>query len=143
VRWDVWLPGQPVSWDSAYPMGKMPVRRKSGPVLNADGSQKMIHRPVKSDAAKVYQEGVQTIVQAAKPSRWLPTEQVRVFVDLYLMEDIDCDNATKLVFDAAAKAIGCNDRLFLPCYRIKIAGYPDRGQVGIRLTFDDDAGTHG
>ena len=141
MRWDVWLPGQPVSWDSAYPMGKMPVRRKSGPVLNADGSQKMIHRPVKSDAAKVYQEGVQTIVQNAKPSGWLPNEQVRVLVDLYLMEDIDCDNATKLVFDAAAKAIGCNDRLFLPCYRLKTPGV-SFSKAGVRLTFDDDERSH-
>jgi hypothetical protein len=130
------LPGQPVSWDAAYPIGKMPVNRKSGPVLNADGTRKFIHRPVKSDEAKIYQEGVQTLVQTAKPSGWLPTEQLRVEVYLYLSEDIDCDNATKLVFDAAAKAIGCNDRLFVPCYARKIIGLP-RWDAKVRLVFDD------
>jgi hypothetical protein len=138
----VWLPGQPVSWDAAYPIGRMPVNRKSGPVLNADGSRKFIHRPVKSDDAKVYQEGVQIIVQTAKPSGWLPVEQVRVIVDLHLMEDIDCDNATKLLFDAAAKAIGCNDKLFVPCYAPKVIGVPFSA-AGVLLTFDEDLGAHG
>jgi len=142
MRWDVWLPGQPVSWDAAYPIGRMPVNRKSGPVYNADGSRKFIHRPVKSDDAKVYQEGVQIIVQTAKPSGWLPVEQVRVLVDLYLMEDIDCDNATKLLFDAAAKAIGCNDKLFVPCYAPKVIGVPFSA-AGVLLTFDEDLGAHG
>ena len=137
MKWSVVIPGQPVSWDAAYPIGKMPVRRKTGPVLNEDGSQKMIHRPVKSIAAKVYQDDVIRLVTAAKPSGWVPTGQVRVAVSLHLAADIDCDNATKLVFDGAATAIGCDDKLFLPCYLRKEIGL-DPFKAFVRLTFDDE-----
>lgn len=135
MRWSVVIPGQPVSWDAAYRIGKMPVRRKDGPVFNADGSRKFIHRPVKVDEAQVYQDTVQLLVQNACPSGWRPKGQVRVYVEMWLGEDIDCDNATKLLFDAAAKAIGCNDRQFIPCYW-KATGQ-NREAQGVRLIFDD------
>ena len=130
------IPGQPVSWDAAYPIGKMPVRRKTGPVLNEDGSQKMIHRPVKSDAAKVYQQDAQLIIQAAAPSRWSPPGQVRMFVDLYLINDMDDDNALKLLRDTVQRATGVDDMRFLSCTRRKEV-VSDPREARVVLTFED------
>lgn len=118
--WSVTIPGQPVSWDLAYRTGKMYVRRGGRQVLDTSGAPRTIHRLVKTRDAAKYQDDVLLLTKAARPSSWpTPMGQVRVYVDLYLTNDIDCDNATKLAFDAIAKAIGCNDRLFLPCYRVK------------------------
>jgi hypothetical protein len=98
----------------------MPVRRGGVPVLDASGAPRTIHRPFKTKPAAKYQDDVIFLTRAARPSSWpTPTDQVRVLVELHLTNDIDCDNATKLAFDAIAKAIGCNDRLFLPCYTVK------------------------
>ena len=143
MRWSVTIPGQPVSWDAAYITGKMPVKRRGVPVLNGDGSPKMIHRPVLSREASQYRDDVQFLVQPARPSKFRPTGQIRVIVDLYLTDDIDCDNATKLVFDGVERAFGkpFNDRQILPCYRVKELVDHVR-DARVELTFDDDPRSH-
>lgn len=136
MKWRVTIPGQPVSWDDAYRTMKMPVRRKTGPVLNDDGSQKMIHRPGKTDAAAAYQRDAQLIIQTAAPSGWNPPGQVRMVVDLYLSHDMDDDNAMKLLRDAVQKATGVDDMRFLACTRRKEV-VDDPYQARIVLTFED------
>jgi hypothetical protein len=119
MTWSVTIPGQPISWDAAYRTMKLPVRRRTGPVLNEDGSQRMIHRPGKTDEAAQYQRDAQLVIQAAAPSGWAPQGQVRMVVDLYLSHDMDDDNALKLVRDAVQKATGVDDIRFLSCTRKK------------------------
>lgn len=140
MRWSVTIPGQPVSWDAAYITGRMPVKRRGVSVFNADGSQKTIHRPVMTDAGKTWKDDVQLLVQNAKPSKWKPTGQIRVIVDLYLSHDMDDDNAMKLTRDAAAKALGLDDIQFLVCTRTKeIVSERD---ARVELTFDDNPRAH-
>jgi hypothetical protein len=141
VRWSVTIPGQPVSWDTAYRMGRMPVKRRGVAVLNADGAQKTIHRPVMTDAGAIWKRDVQLLVQSAKPSKFKPTGQIRVIVDLYLSHDMDDDNAMKLTRDAAAKALGLDDIQFLVCTRTKEI-VSDHRHARVELTFDDNPRSH-
>jgi len=140
LRWHVEIPGQPVSWDAAYRMGRMPVKRKGMPVLTGAGEQRMIHRPVLTDAGAVWKRDVQLLVQTAKPSKFKPAGQIRVIVDLFLSHDMDDDNAMKLTRDAAAKALGVDDMRFLVCTRTKeVVSARD---ARVELTFDDDPRAH-
>jgi len=127
VKWSVEIFGQPVSWDDAYRTG----RRELG-----DG--RIIHRPILTDRASKYRDDCVTQIQPRIPSGWMPTGQVRVFVHLFLLNDIDCDNATKLVFDAVERAVGkpFNDRQLVPCYAPKEIVH-DRQEARVILTFDD------
>lgn len=141
MRWHVDLPGQPVSWDQAYVTGKMPVKRRGKPVFNADMTPRTIHRPVLTDAGRVWKQDVEMLVRMAKPSAFKPTGQIRLIVDLYLSHDMDDDNAMKLARDAAAKAIGVDDMRFLACTRIKEV-VDDPRKAHVRLTFDDNPRAH-
>jgi hypothetical protein len=134
-KWSVTVPGQPVSWDAAYKTMRRPVVGRKGPVLNADGSQKMIHRPGKTDEAAEYQRGAQLVIQAAAPSGWSPPGQVRMVVDLYLSHDMDDDNAMKLLRDTVQKATGVDDMRFLACTRRK--EIVSANDARIVLTFED------
>lgn len=137
MRWGVTIPGQPVSWDAAYITGRMPISRKGVPVVDDSGKQKYIHRPVLTDEAKVWRNGVQMLCQAARPSRWKPEGQIRVVIELFLTHDMDCDNSGKLTLDGLAKAIDYDDIHFLVTYRSKEAGVPLR-DARVVLTIDDD-----
>jgi len=121
VRWDAVIPGQPVSLNDSIRMGKLGVQRKGRPVLNVDGSQKVITRPVKTEQAKRYQADAQLILQAAKPSHFSPTGQLRVTFDIELDHDMDSDNIVKPLCDALKRAIVYDDIHFLPCVRSKKA----------------------
>lgn len=138
MRFSVTVPGQPVSWDTAYITGQMPVMRHGKPVLRPDGTQRMIHRPVKTEAAQTWQNDVQLIVQnARKPKGWAPKGQIRVTIDLHLSHPMDADNAVKLILDAVAKGIGYNDSHFLHCIRSMEAGLRLR-DARVDLMIDDD-----
>jgi hypothetical protein len=115
----------------------MPVSRRGTPVLDEDGKQRMIHRPVLTDAAKVWRNDVQLLCQNARPPRWKPQGQIRVVIDLFLAHDMDCDNTGKLLLDGLAKAIEYDDIHFLVTYRSKEAGVPLR-DARVVLTIDDD-----
>lgn len=135
MKWSVTIPGQPVSWDAAYRTMKMPVNRREGPVYNADGSRKFIYRPGKTDDAAQYQRDAQLIIQTKAPSDWSPPGQVRMVVDLYLTNDMDDDNALKLLRDTVQKATGVDDMLFLSCTRRK--EIVDAREARVVLTFED------
>jgi Holliday junction resolvase RusA-like endonuclease len=122
MKWDAVIPGQPVSLNDSIRMGTLAVQRKGQPVLRADGSPKVITRPVKTEQAKQYQQDAQLILQAAKPSKFKPTGQLRVVFDIELAHDMDSDNIVKPLCDALKRAIAYDDVHFLPCVRSKIAG---------------------
>lgn len=140
VRWSVTIPGQPVSWDAAYVIGKMLVKRGGAVVHHPDGRPKVIHRPVMTKEGQQWKDDVQLLVQTAKPSKWKPVGQIRLIVDLYLSSDMDDDNAMKLTRDAAAKAMGIDDMRFLSCTRTK--EIVDGHHARVELTFDDDPQAH-
>lgn len=131
MRWSVTVPGQPQSWNSAYRTGKVYLKP------DASGARRSIHRPVKTEKAAQYQNDVILLTRAARPSSWTPTTQVRVIIDLYLARNSDADNLLKILLDGAAKAIGINDVLFLPCVRRKESGL-DPKDARVVLTFDDE-----
>jgi len=127
VSWTVTIPGQPVSWDAAYRTGYVPVRRKVAgqrvPIYGADGRPKVIHRPVLTTEAEQWKSDVYRLCVNAKPSRWVPTGQLRIEAELRLVHDMDDDNALKLARDALASAIGYDDIHFLVTTKSKVAGY--------------------
>ena len=140
MRWSVTIPGQPVSWDAAYRTGLRMVVHGGKPVLRPDGTAKLIHRPVLTPEAKQWKRDVQLLAQAARPSNWHPRGQIRVLVELRLVNDMDDDNAMKLARDALHEAIGYDDIHFLMCTVSKKAGVSLRDAC-IKLTIDDDT-TH-
>jgi len=91
-------------------------------VFNEDGSERTIHRPILTPEAKQWRDDVQLVAQTAKPSRWKPSGQLRIVIDLRLAQDIDADNVLKLILDGLARAIDYNDRHFLPCVQSKTSG---------------------
>ena len=131
MSWSVTVPGQPVSWDHAYITGRVPVR-----TTPEGGGKIFVHRPVKTSKAARYQQDAQYIIQAAVPTGWKPTGQVRMIVDLYLVHDMDDDNALKLVRDAVQRATGVDDIKYLSCTRLKEV-VSDPRDARIVLTFDD------
>lgn len=122
MSWSVTIPGQPVTFDMAYKTGKLALKRGGRPVLNEDMTQRYVHRPILTDEARGWRDTVEMLSRLAKPSRWTPTGQLRVEIDLRLAHDIDADNTLKLVLDGLARGINYNDRYFLPCVRSKTTG---------------------
>lgn len=117
------VPGQPVSWNASYRMGKRKVTDKFGqPVFNDQMQQKTISRQFKTDEARAYQDGVQMIVKAAKPGDFNPKHQIIVGYQFHLARSMDCDNIMKMMNDALAKALGVNDSRFLPVTLMKQIG---------------------
>ena len=103
MKWSFTIPGQPPSWNASYRIARM---------RNAD---KTFHTLVKTPKASQYQADSRLIIAAAKPSKWEPTEQVRIYYRFYLTRDIDADNILKLLNDVIEAATGVDDRRFLPC----------------------------
>lgn len=109
------VPGQPVSWNRSYRMGKRKVTDKHGqPVYGNDMQQKTISRQFKTDEARSYQDGVQMIARTAKPTGFDPKHQIIVAYEFELARAMDSDNTQKMLNDAIAKALGVNDARFLP-----------------------------
>jgi hypothetical protein len=137
MRWAVTIPGQPISTNHAYRTGRMFVARRGVPVIGEDGRQRIIHRPVKTAEAQQYHDDVMRLVMVARPSRWRPEGQIRVVIDLHLVNDMDADGCLKILLDGLADGMGVNDRTFLPTVRSKEAGLPPR-DARVDLMIDDD-----
>lgn len=122
MSWSFTVPGQPVTFDHAYKTGKLALKRGGRPVFNEDMTQRFVHRPILTEEAKTWRDSIQMLARLAKPSRWKPSEQLAVTIDLRLAHDIDADNVLKLILDGLALGIDYNDRHFLPCVRSKTTG---------------------
>jgi len=77
--------------------------------------QKTFHTLVKTPKATDYQAAAKLIIHSSKPSKWEPTEQVRVYYRFYLTRDIDCDNILKALNDSIEAATDVDDKRYLPC----------------------------
>ena len=107
--------GQVPSWNKSYRMRKANVLGKFGqPVIGDDLRQKTVSRLFKTDEARTYQDGVQLIARAAKPTAFNPQHQIIVSYQFHMARATDADNAMKMLNDAIAKALGVNDARFLP-----------------------------
>jgi len=122
VSWKVTIPGQPPSSNHAYKV----VRIKRGGGVP-------FHTLAKTAEATAYQQGVRLIVAAAKPSGWRPEGQIRLRYRLFLDRDIDCDNVSKILNDAIARALDVNDKIFLPCYEHKETGHRKDARVEVEI----------
>ena len=117
------IPGQPPSVNHLYKIATGVVKDKHGrPVLGPDGKAQRYRRMVKHDGVEQYQNLVGWIVKGARPKGWEASNRLRIRYWFFLKRDMDCDNALKALNDAIAKAIGVNDKIFLPCVQDKTIG---------------------
>jgi hypothetical protein len=115
AEWSFVVPGQPVSWNQGYEIGRVPRTGRGGRLrLGAEGQVIEARTIVKTDLAKTYTTEVQLRAgNARKPRDWWDGGLVVVELYYYLGRDIDCDNVMKFVDDGIEAATGVNDRWFL------------------------------
>lgn len=107
--WQVSIPGQPPSVNHLY----RPTLRE-----NAKGTYRGF---TKVDGVEDYQTVAGLCVKMAIPKTWKEflqrdhSSQIRMSYWFHLADDIDCSNAFKAIEDAIARAMGVNDKRFLPC----------------------------
>lgn len=117
------IPGQPPSVNHLYKIATSTATDKFGQtVYGSDGKPKRYRRMVKAEGVEAYQTAVGRIVQTARPRGWQPGNRVRLRYWFHLKRDMDCDNALKALNDAIARALGVNDKIFLPCVQEKTTG---------------------
>ena len=110
------IPGQPISWNRAYRIVRVPHRGGSS------------HQQLaKTDEGWNYQLVASTIVRRAKPKGWKPTGQVRVRYWFRLKRAMDASNCLKLLEDAIAIGLDVDDAIFLPCVVSLSSGHKDPG----------------
>jgi len=129
VSWSFTLLGQPPSLNDLYEIGyrnDKRGRRYKGIVKNKD--------------AQKYHDDAVLQIRSARPSRWLPTGQVRLRIRLFLAGDIDADNTLKVLSDAIQTATGINDKVFLPCIESKEIGLPPR-EARVEVDVDESFGS--
>ena len=111
------IPGQPISWNRAYRIVRVPHR--------GGGSHLQL---AKSDEGWEYQRLVVVpIVRRAKPAGWAPDGQVRVRYWFRLHRRMDATNCLKLLEDAIAEGLGVDDAIFLPSVEELTTGHKDPG----------------
>ena len=128
VTWRFEIPGQPPSWNASYKI----VRKYR---TTTTGKKVPFHTLAKEKPVIEYQDGARLIIQAAKPSRWAPDWQVRVYYWFFLSRDMDCDNIMKAINDSIEQATGVNDKRFLPCAMMKVI--VPKAQAKVRVTIVD------
>lgn len=106
--WTFEIPGQPPSWNASYKI-----------VRKYRDDRVPFHTLAKKPDVIAYQVAAKMIISAAKPSRWVPPGQVRIFYWLYLSRDIDCDNIMKAIHDSIQAATLVDDKRYLPCVVMK------------------------
>jgi Holliday junction resolvase RusA-like endonuclease len=108
IVWRFEIPGQPPSWNASYKIVK---QYRS----TASGASVPFHTLAKKEKVIQWQQDAVFIIRSAKPSRWHPEWQIRVFYWFYLSRDMDCDNILKAVNDAIEMATEVDDKRYLPC----------------------------
>lgn len=117
MKWTFEIPGQPPSVNNMYTQ-----------IILRRGINAPPIRSVKKDSnVAAYQVGATLIAKSAKPRGWVPPNgQIRITYEFYLKRDADADNLLKALNDGIALALGCNDRVFLPCVRSKAVDGKER-----------------
>ncbi len=123
---DISIPGQPISWNQAYRVGRVTRTGTNGRIrLGGDGQPVEASTIVKTKEAKAYTARVAQLAGWARNSLgWagLQPEFIVVEFNYFLGRDIDCDNVMKLVDDGLETALGVDDKWFLPRAMSKIVG---------------------
>jgi Holliday junction resolvase RusA-like endonuclease len=121
TSWGFTLPGQPPTVNHLYE-----------PAWKTDRGGRQYKGKILAPAAAKYRDDAILIIRSAKPSGWAPPGQVAITWWFHLSNDIDCDNAMKVIHDAIQSATGIDDKRFLPCVAMKEIGVP-KPSVVIRL----------
>jgi len=122
VSWSFTIPGQPLSGNHAYKIGKG--YRRGG-----------ISYPkiIKTAEAEAYQQGIALLVRTARPSGWRwDGGPVVVEYRFYVWDDIDCTNAIKVIEDGIFPALDINDSWALP--RAISKEIVPKGQARVEVT---------
>ena len=123
MSWSFTIPGQPLSGNHAYKIGKG--YRRGG-----------ISYPkiIKTAEAEAYQQGVALIVRSARPSGWYwgPGQMVVCEYQFYLWDDADCTNLIKVIEDGIFPALDINDSWALP--RAMSKEIVKRGEERVEVT---------
>lgn len=125
------IPDTPPSWNHSYRIAKQYVRNQGGLTYNADGTAKQRMTLAKTEDAKVFSEMVEMIVKTARPSGWQCPKNVYVVYRLFMKRQMDCDNVLKMTNDAIARALGVDDKRFLPVVVERQVGVSPRMEVSI------------
>lgn len=126
--WECVIQGQVISWNEAYR-----VARKTGVAKN--GRSYEHHGIFKTDEAAQFQLDCIRQIKPQVPSGWKPEGLfIRMTYGFYLVNDMDASNCLKLVEDAFAKAVGINDRWYLPCVEGKWIVKPNEARIEIDIT---------
>lgn len=127
MSWTVTLPGQPISGNHAYRLGKG--YRRGG-----------ISYPkiIKTPETEAYQRGVVLLVRTARPTGWSPGDgRLRIRWKFYLTRIADSDNLVKVLSDALALALDVNDRRFNHCVEdVILVGHPREARVEVSISTD-------
>ena len=105
MSWSFTIPGQPLSGNHAYRIGKG--YRRGGISYP---------RIIKTAEAEAYQQGIALLARTARPSGWYwgPGQMVICEYRFYVWDDIDCTNAIKVIEDGIFPALDINDTWALP-----------------------------
>jgi hypothetical protein len=124
MTWSFVVPGQPVSTNHMYIIGK-------GYRRGGISFPKMVKAP----GVENYQTVASMVCRIAKPKDWKwDGELLVVEFDFHLMDNIDCDNAMKALLDAIKDVIGVDDRFMLPRAMTKEWGLkPVNARVEVRV----------
>lgn len=105
----------PPSWNAMYRVAWVPIKDKYGQTrVGTDGRSSRRMGLIKTRETAAMQEAISLIVKTARPSGWLPPEEIIVGYRFYLKRIADVDNLEKALGDSIARALGVNDRIFLP-----------------------------
>ena len=129
MSWTFTLVGQPPSLNDLYEIG-----------YRSDKRGRRYKGIVKNKDAQKYHDDAVLQIRSAKPSRWLPTGQVRLRIRLFLAHDIDADNTLKVLSDAIETATGINDKVFLPCIESKEIGLAPK-YARVEVDVDESSGS--
>lgn len=123
-RLAVAIPGQPLSWNASYRIGRVTRVGRRGQVrLGSDGEPFEARTILKTEAAKAYTNETASRVNSALQGRRLDVSGFIVVEYRYFLgRDIDCDNVMKLVDDGVELALGVDDKWLLPRAMSKVTG---------------------
>ena len=130
LTWCVSVPGVPPSVNHMY------LPRVT---MTATGSYRSLR---KADGVEEYQAIAAMFVKTTMPKAWRQalekhTGYICIRYWFHLKRDIDCDNALKALNDAVAKAIGVNDKRFLPHVVDKYVGKNEDPRVDLEFSFHE------
>jgi len=129
VIWTVTIPGQPLSYNASLEIHRFNRRafNRGGGEFRTIGTKK---------AAKDYTQRVaDTIaIEPNRPRGWQPTGFVVVEYYYFLGRWVDPDNVMKLVNDGLKRAIGVDDKWFLPRAMWMMTGLrPESRRIVLRI----------